>query len=283
MRALEQALAGRMADEAANAMNATKHKVSSMELRPAEELMKKAEKYLEQARDRLNDEAERYAQLAQEQLIFLIKTELREVLEKQEKINQVTAATAAKLEQEGRLSRSERNTMRRAGKNETELATRVRKLVTRIEGHADVFGFVLEQVGSDLDLVAERLRARPPEVGPFTRMLQDEITDRTRELLDSFKLELKRRQGQQQQQQGGNQGGKPPLVPPLAEIQMLGRMQDALRGQVVRTRTALGEREDLSDAEKELVKRLSHMQGNLGDVLEKFLARYGGNRGEEGR
>ena len=52
---------------------------------------------------------------------------------------------------------------------------------------------------------------------------------------------------------------------------------------MVRTSDALGERDDLSDAEKEMVKRLSHMQGNLGDVLDKFLAKYGGNRGEEGR
>jgi hypothetical protein len=157
----------------------------------------------------------------------------------------------------------------------------VRKVVERISGDAEVFGFVLAQVAEDQELVAERLRSQPPDVGPFTRLLQDELTERIRDLLESFKLELKRRQGQQQQQQpqGGGGQGPPPLVPPPAELQMLGRMQKALRLQVERTRTALGERADLSEAERELVRRLSHMQGNLGDVLEKFLAKVNGGGG----
>ena len=62
---------------------------------------------------------------------------------------------------------------------------------------------------------------------------------------------------------------------------MLRRMQSALRERTKRIRTALGDRTDLSESERSLLGRLSHTQGNLADVLQRFLDRVGG--GGEGR
>ncbi|MHC5021801.1 MAG: hypothetical protein ACYTGX_17165 [Planctomycetota bacterium] len=278
---IKQALAQRMAEQAAQSMNQTKHKVSQMDIRGAKEKMEEAERYLEQAKERLDEEAERYAQLAQEQLIFLIKTELQSVLEAQEAINTLTAEAAATVESGKPLSRRAKRKLSAAGRDQAELAAKVRGLVERLGSEAEVFGFVLVQVAEDQDLVADRLRERPPVVDPFTRMLQDELTDRVRHLLESFKLELKRRQdqGQQKPPGGGGGGGRPPLVPPLAEVQMLRSMQTALRARTVRIRTALGDREDLSEAERTLLGRLSHTQGNLADVLQRFLDRVSGGQG----
>jgi len=229
---------------------------------------------LKKAKERLDESERRYANLAQEQLIFLIKTKLKNVLKEQEKINALTEKLGAKVDMGQRLLRSDRRSILEAAATQEALAEKVHKeMEKKIQSEAFVFTWVIRSMVEDMRSVAGLLRESPPDVGSYTRGIQREIVVRIKELLKAFKLELKRRQGQPKPKKGGG-GGRPRLVPALAELQMLKFMESELRARTRALSARITSGTELKPVERKMIDRLTHEQGDIAGVLKKFIEAY---------
>jgi hypothetical protein len=275
---LRKLIESRMADSAQKNMKQAGHKVSKMDFVPAKEKMEKARKYLEKARDHIQEEEREYQNLAQEQLIFLIKTELKRILEAQEKVNEECEKMGVKVDQGRRLRRSEIRLLQKQGVRQGELAGEIKNIEDKIKNQAHVFTYVIQSVGEDMLTIQELLASYPPDVSTFTRGMQKEVVIRLRELIGAFKLELKRRQ-QSKPKGGGKKGqggrpGRPRLVDPLAEIQMLKFMETALHKRTQSMKRRIESGKELSPVHRKILERLTHEQGDIHEVLKKFIEAF---------
>ena len=108
-------------------------------------------------------------------------------------------------------------------------------------------------------------------MGPYTRGLGLEVEARLAELLKAFKLELKRRQKPPGKPGPPKPPGKPRLVPALAELQMLRTLQTQIRDNTDRLFRAVKAGKDLTPVQKIILERLVHRQGNVTDVMRRFI------------
>ncbi|MHC5078605.1 MAG: hypothetical protein ACYTHN_06280, partial [Planctomycetota bacterium] len=191
---LRRLLESRQMSQAARAMNQAKHKVSKMELIPGKEKMEEARDFLKEAEEAVKEQKRRYERLAQEQLIFQIKTHLREVLEEQKRINGLVEEMGARVDVGQRLLRGHKRRLINAAETQGQLADRMGEVEKKIEKEAQVYAWVVKSIGEDMRAIRDLLEANPPDVGPVTQGLGKEVAGRLQELLDAFKLELKRRQ-----------------------------------------------------------------------------------------
>jgi len=266
---LRRLLEARDVGRAAQAMNQAKHKVSKMDLIPGKDKMEEARDFLEKAEEAVKEQQRRYQQLAQEQLIFQIKTMLREILDEQKKVNGLVEEMWGRLKAGKRLQRGHVRAVLKASDAQENLAKRMVEIEKKIEKQASVFAWVARSVSEDMRSVRDLLRDNPPDVSPFTQGLCREIVSRIFELLEAFKLELKKRQKPPGKPKGG--GGRPRLVPPLAELQMLRTLQTQIRGNTESLVKTVKENKDLTNIQKIILERLAHRQGNVTDVMRRFI------------
>jgi len=131
----------------------------------------------------------------------------------------------------------------------------------------------------DLDEVADSLREQ--ETGPLVQNIQKDISDRFAELIESLKLEMKRRSEAETSEDPGmsqEQPQKNPLIPPVAELLMIKRMEEnALRNlnYFIRTHPDILER-GASPLDSQMLKRLGHKHSNITDLFKRMLERSGG-------
>jgi hypothetical protein len=268
---LRRLLEARDAGRAAQAMNQAKHKVSKMDLIPGKEKMEEARDYLEKAEEAVREQQRRYQQLAQEQLIFQIKTMLKEIVEEQKKINGLVGEMWGRSKAGRRLQRGHIRRILKASDSQEALAKRMREIEKKIEEEAKVFSWVARSVGEDMEAVRDLLRDNPPDVSPFTQGLGREIVSRLQELLKAFQLELKKRQEPPGKQKKQQPRGRPRLVPPLAELQMLRTLQKQIKNNTNSLLKAVEAGKELSPVQKMLLERLVHRQGNVTDVMRRFI------------
>ncbi|MHC4777006.1 MAG: hypothetical protein ACYTFG_00365 [Planctomycetota bacterium] len=281
---LKRLMEARQMEQAARAMNQAKHKVSNMELRPGKQKMEQARDYLKEAEAGVREQQRKYAALAQEQLIFQIKTLLKDVLTEQKKINGTVEEMGARVDNGRRLQRGHVRRLLQSADEQVDLAKRMREIEKKIEKDARVFSWVVQSTVEDMNSIADLLRDRPPDVGPFTRGLGREVESRISELLEAFKLELKRRQKPPPKKQPPGQGGprRPRLVPALAELQMLRTLQGQIRGNTESLLRIVKDGRELSPVQMMILERLVHRQGNVTDVMRSFIQSLEGQSGEQG-
>jgi hypothetical protein len=245
----------------------------------AEKEQKEAEDYLSQAEEELSEEERRYRQLQQEELLFRIREELKQLIVEQERINDETRKTDAEsLVADGALTRFQRQVLRTLSKDQEKQAEQTGYIVEEIEKeHSQVFGFVLRAVAEDMKDVAERLTSPRYETGPVTQELQQGILDKLKELRDVFDDELNRRRQEQGSPQQGQQG-KPMLVPLSAEIIMLRNMQEAMLQQLDRLKRGVKQRGEVDDTDREYLERLAHRQGLIKDIWNRMVSGLTGGR-----
>ncbi|MHC4599571.1 MAG: coiled-coil domain-containing protein, partial [Planctomycetota bacterium] len=172
---LKRLMEARQMDQAARAMNQAKHKVSKMELRPGKEKMEEARDYLQEAGKAVREQQRRYQALAQEQLIFQIKTLLKDVVVEQRKINGLVEEMGSRVDAGRRLQRGHLRRILQGADNQADLAKRMKEIEKKIEKEAKVFAWVVQSTVEDMNAIADLLRDRPPDVGPFTRGLGREV------------------------------------------------------------------------------------------------------------
>jgi hypothetical protein len=150
------------------------------------------------------------------------------------------------------------------------------------EEQSPTFPWILEKNGADLDHVRELLAARDAETGEFVQVLADDVVTRYERLLQALDDELKRRadamkkkQDEQQddQQQDGGAQQRPSLVPPVAELLLLKRLEQDVLEDIRATRVEFREQPDgeLLAARQRLLERLGHRHTELTDMFDKLV------------
>ena len=181
------------------------------------ELMKAKEK-LEEILRQLREE-ERELVLAQ------LESRFRDMLLKQEAVNNGTAAIHA-VPADKRTDRH-RNRSVELARNEDEISLLAAKALTLLkeEGSSVAFPEAVEQIRDDILTVARRLER--VDVGEITQNIEQDIVEGLKEIIEALqkeqeKLKDKKQQPQQQQEQQQQQQG---LVNKLAELKMLRSLQ----------------------------------------------------------
>ena len=265
---------------AAEASERAQQALQNGERQKAEEEQQEAQEQLEKAREELKQERDRYMDLRQEELLFQIGEELQQFLDTQRSLSEQTANAARVLEEKGRLSRPARRKLNQVGERENELIARTEFILQAlVEEGVLVFSHALKANVSDLEEIAQRLAGRRPDPGEFTQMLQKDVEDRAEKLIEALRKERERREqerNQQGQQQGENQfaNQREPLVPLIAELQMLRQMEEDMQvrtRQVERLIQAAGA-DGVTEFDLALAERLAHQHGALTGIFQQVKA-----------
>ena len=189
---------------------------------------------LETARAELEEEQRRYQQLRQEELLVEIGTEARALLdEHRQQIEALRGLDERRTPGEA-PSRSVRLGLRRVAQVEEQLGQRSGKLAADLEAEAAlVFAEYFRAVETDLAVIARDVgESGDYQSGERILSMQLDVADRLVAVIEALEQERERREREQQQQQQQQQQGQQPqqpdenrLVPDVAELKLLRRMQ----------------------------------------------------------
>jgi len=295
--------AQRNLEEAQKAAQRAEQDMQDGDVDEARREQQEAQRKLEQARKELQKERDRYTRLRQEELLFKIADEVTQMIQKQEGITQETRTIAAQLSDRSSrtLPRRLRKKVQRLGRDEGTLATTAEFLAKNLAAeHTLVFTWVLEQVGTDLQTLRSLMGARRPRVDSSIIGLQVEVVENLQQLLASLKEEINRKkqerenqqqQQQQKQQQNTNEGDrKRRLVPDIAELRLLKRLEQDMRGRLngfLKMHETLGT--GLEKFQAERLNRLTLRHAKISDLFNEFVRTRGlggqapGQQGDSGK
>ncbi|MFH2000988.1 MAG: hypothetical protein ABIK28_15000, partial [Planctomycetota bacterium] len=193
----------------------------------AEQEEEEAKKYLEKARKEIFEEENKYQNIRQQEVLFRVQQELEDLKVKQDEIMGETLELDQSRGGEQRLTRRQQRTLRELTGRELDLYGKTGEVKDKIEeDEATVFSWVLARNLEDISGVAESLQQQ--DTGPLVQNIQKDISDRFAELIESLKRELKRRSEAEppdESSPSSNQPQKNPLIPPVAELLMIKRME----------------------------------------------------------
>ena len=235
---------------------------------------------LEKARQAVADARDRIQRRQQEEKLFQIEQELKEVLAVQLGVNGTTT-DVEKARVGNELTREQAAAILEAARQETVIFGRVRSAI-RLLDESPVFSWVLDEASGDMREVRDRLDRQ--DTGGVTRDVEKDVVAKIEQLIAALQKERASRAEDKRNPPpgpppgGGPPGGKPPLVPPLAELKMIRWMQEDVNGKTRRVddqvRKADGAK--LTEELRALLERAAQKQGDvaritgeLADLLEK--------------
>ena len=269
----------------------------------ADQEQQEAEQKLKETAKQLQKERDRYQDLRQEELLFRIGEELNRFLEQQKPITVATGEAGKQVESGTRMTRPMRRSLNQLGDQERELAGKLRFIYEALaqEG-SEVFAHVLQLSERDLLDVHERLGAREPDPGEYTRVLQQDVEDRTQRLISALDKERQRRreeaQRREREQSGegegqgntGNQFGpqRERLVPILSEALKLKEMEEDMIRRTENLQRVFGAAggDGITPADAALAERLAWQHAAITELFQKLRAQLTsalqGGQGDEG-
>lgn len=183
---------------------------------------------LMKAREKLEEILRQLREEEKELVLAQMEARFRDMLLKQETVNNATLAIHA-VDAEHRTDRH-RNRAVELARNEDEITLLASKALTLLkeEGSSIAFPEAVEQIRDDMQTIARRLDR--VDVGEITQNIEQDTVESLKEILEALQRELekmkdKKQQSQQQrqdQQQPHQQSG---LVNKLAEMKMLRSLQ----------------------------------------------------------
>jgi hypothetical protein len=278
---------------AADNMSGASSELSQGEGEEAEVDEEEAKKYLERAQQEMVQQENKYQNIRQQEVLFRVLQALEELKTEQDEVNTLTAQFDAERGQAGRITRLQRKTLRNIAQRELDVRNRTDDVKQKVqEDEATVFSWVLERNVEDLDEIVESLNQR--DSGPLVQTVQVDVSERFSELIEAMKMELKRRSEAPSEESGGQQpqGNPPqrnPLIPPVAELLMIKKMEEnALRriNDFMRLHPGLMEK-GAGPMEAQMLERLGRRHVAITELFGKMLERAGGDAAapetEEGR
>ena len=232
----EMADSNQALSEAAESASEASEALESGDLDQAEAKEEETEQKIEEALDELEEEEEQYDSLRQEELLFQIKEEVIEI----EALHRVQMQETRELDatRKARPSRSEKIRLRNISREEEALATRIDGIVEAIRAEGTlVFAEVLDRAARDLRRVVKDLSdAGGYRSGERTQALQDDVADGLALLREALEDELERRaeeeqeqdQQEQQNQEEQQQQDSNQLIPDVAELKLLAKLEEDL-------------------------------------------------------
>jgi hypothetical protein len=236
-----------------------------------------AAEQLEQAARQLSGESSKYERLRQDEVLFRLEEDLTALLEQQRGASAETAEIDGARGEGERLSRSQRRALGRLADAERDLSTRAEALRTALEADgALAFELALAQSRDDLVAVADKLDRE--QTGGTVALLQGDVEQRLSDLLAVLEAERERRREQlaqadeQGQQSGGQQGGEEALVPTVAELLLIQRLEQAALARLdafLRSAPEEGEEDGWTDADRDLLERWSSEHQRVTELFRR--------------
>ena len=231
----EMADSNQALSEAAESASEASEALDSGDLDEAEAKEEETEQKIEEALDELEEEEEQYDSLRQEELLFQIKEEVIEI----EALHRVQMQETRELDatRKARPSRSEKIRLRNISREEEALAARIDGIVEAIRAEGTlVFAEVLDRAARDLRRVVKDLSdAGGYRSGERTQALQDDVADGLALLREALEDELERRAEEEQQQEQEQQDQEEQqqqdsnqLIPDVAELKLLAKLEEDL-------------------------------------------------------
>ena len=235
---------------------------------------KEAQKDMESALKKLEEEVAELERRSQMEKLATIEERLEKVLERHTaQVSETKKAFASRQESSPHYDRQGRQQLAGASKGEKSAAKDVdvvRKMLMD-EGSTLVFPEALQDVSTDLGIVADRLDAQ--QAGATTQRIQQDISETLTELIRAVREELSKGPGRGAAGggcKGGGGGGKKPLIPPIAELRML-RLQQVRIARGTRRVEAQRQRKELTAGEaKTQSRRLAVQQQKIVDLAAKI-------------
>lgn len=273
-------------DRAERSMKRAQRNLERNRMPQAEERQREAIASLNEAEREVRKRERDYIEMAQEEVIFRVAQMIRDVLETQKGLNRRSDVEGRRLQPGKRMPRSVRQAFKRLANTQGKAADVVAKVVTRLEKEKiEVFLFLLKNVQEDMDKLTERLRKSPPDLSRLTKLMQADVERNLQAVLDAFDEEGRRRRknrgrnqpppGQKDPQDGQ---GRPRLIPPTAELIMLKTYEQQVQTRTELIREALAKHDAAAPVPahiQQLMLRLAHRQGQIREVLKKFMESVG--------
>jgi len=232
---------------------------------------------LERAAKELAEEIAAEQERIESEQLAKIDELLQKVLDGQRQISEATIkAYEARDAETGDYDRPEQLKLAELADGEGELSgdvARVRDMLAE-EGSAVVFPIVLEQVQDDLDGAQRRLASL--SAGEVTQGIQKDIELALREMIESIREELSDRRNKADAGEGagggGGGGGDAPLVPPVAELKMLRRLQMRIAEQTETLNAKIDAlpADQASETHARLAKRQQQLQEMASALAERL-------------
>jgi len=272
-------------DQAQQSAAEARQSLEQGDLDRAQEQEQQAQEQIQQAMNQLQREEEQYQKLREEELLFQIAEEVASILEAHEAAMAETREVDAGREPGKRASRGQKLRLRKISRNEAALAERTREIGAAIREEGSlVFGELIERIERDLDSVARHLS----DQGGYrsderVQALQADVSHYLGWLAEALEEERERREEEQQQQQEGQpneqpQDGENRLVPDVAELKLLSRMEvDVLDGieELLVLYPELEQGGEIEPLLLEEIQRLAYRHERSTELFREFRKRLG--------
>jgi hypothetical protein len=277
-------------DEAAEALEDAQQALEEQRAEDAGDSAEEARRELEQAADELEEEEQRYESLREEELLFRTKEELINMSLAHEEARAKTLELDTDRAPGDSPSRALRLALRRVARDEGSLATRASELIPPLEEEGSfVFAEALYLLQSDLERIADDMdQAGGYRSGESVQGLQADVADTIAMLIEALTEQLDNGQRERdeeqrdedpnrQEQDREGQQGQPEnnLVPDVAELKVLRRMEQDLNRAVDQLLMLYPELAEGSDAPVdplalEDIQRLASRHARLTELFAKF-------------
>ena len=267
------------ASQAGESMGSASSSLRSGDTAQAGRKEEQAAEQLEQAARQLSGAARNYEQLRQDELLFRVGESLRALLERQEKVSTETRELDVAAAGAERLSRSQRRTVVRLSDEERDLATSSESVRTTLaDDGAAAFAFALERCRDDLTSASDLLADE--QTGELVQSLQDDVCRQLQDLLAVLDAEVERRRDAEKVEmpEGTQQNAQPALVPPVAELLLIQRMEQAALARLenfVRL-NPVDQEDGLGPVERQLLQRWAAEHVKVSELFEEMIPKAGG-------
>lgn len=266
-------------DGAQEAAQQAQEALKSGELDEAQQAEEEAERQMEQALKDLRDEEEQYQSLRDEELLFQIAQEVASILEEHRGAAEETLEVDAGRQKGTRATRGQRLRLRKISRKEKALADRTTEIGKALtEEGSIVFAELLDRVDHDLRRVASDMSETGGyRSGERVQALQADVITSLDWLEEALEEEKQRREDQQKQEDQPPPGENR-LVPDVAELKLLGRMErdvlDAI-DELLIIYPELEEAEGIDPLLLEEIGRLAHRHQRTSELFKVFRERLG--------
>ena len=232
---------------------------------------------IEKLAEALEDLAEAIAreqEMLEAEQLAQIDRMLQKILEGQKAITASTEDAYGARRADDTYDRQEQLKLSELSRGEATLAEDTRRVqaILEDEDSTAVFPVVLGQVADQQATLEQRLADE--QAGPVTQAIQRDVEQTLEEMIAAIREELSDRRRQQAGGGGGGGGGggEGPLVPPVAELKLLWRMQRRIAEQTAELNTTTGELTDEQAAARheQLADRQEQLEQMTRELHEKI-------------
>ncbi len=269
-------------ERAAEAMDQASESLQSGESGEAQTREEEAAEELEQAQKELAEDRDRYEQLRQEEVLFKIAEELGAMRLSQEAINVETLGVEEGREDGSRLGRSQRRSVSRLSATQSDLVQQTSAVRAALaEDGAVSFVYALDQVARDMGRSSELLAEERTDF--LVQSVQSDIVRRIDDLIVVLEKEDERRRDAFMSQQQGEQESQPsdpnqntvsPLVPKVAELYLIQRLEQSALARLEnfeRLNPEIFDEDSYSEVDRELIERWAYEHSRVSELFRELV------------